>query len=202
MEVLKINLSKLKITLTAEECDRYGIRERGGDFDTRLVRDVVSDILDEAGVGDFCKPKEKLLVQLYPIKGGGAELFITKLSAARERDQKAIQSAENLSTYTRERAVFLFDDFRDLYRVAGIGRLASKRSDLYRRSDGKYLLTLDEERLGAMSDCDVISEFAARLPATSAPEEEWDELLIRGDALQRLAERKIKSPPRANKEIG
>ena len=188
LELLKINSTKLKITLAPDECARYGIKEAGGDFDTRSVREVVADILDEAGAGGFCKPKEKILVQLYPAKGGGAELFITKLSTLPEREQKAITSSEHLSTYTREMAAFAFESFSDLVRASKLPSLGGKRSDLYLCGEGKFLLLIEEKRLGLMSDCDVLSEFGSRLPqGSAAPLAEWDKLLASGDAIAKLS---------------
>lgn len=188
MELLRINSSKLKITLTADEREQYGIRESGGDFDTRAVREVVADILLDAGADGFCKPREKLLVQIYPTRSGGAELFITKLSQLGEREQRVIESSESLTTYARDVASFLFDSFADLLAASRLPQLLKKRSDLYLRPDEKYMLVIDEERLGGMSDCDIISEFATRLTAAQGrPQPEWDKLLKEGDAIERLS---------------
>ena len=185
---MRINSSKLKITLTADEREQYGIRESGGDFDTRAVRDVVADILLDAGAEGFCKPREKLLVQIYPTKSGGAELFITRLSQLGEREQRVIESNESLTTYARDTAAFLFDSFKDLLAVSKLPQLLKKRSDLYLRSDDKYMLVIDEERLGGMSDCDIVSEVATRLTAAQGtPLPEWDKLIRRDDAIERLS---------------
>lgn len=187
MDYLRINSSKLKITLTSEDCERYGIRETDGEFDSKPVREVIADILEEAGAGSFCKPREKLLVQLYPMRGGGAELFITKLAHVGEREQRAIDSSASLSTYERASAVFLFDKLDDLLRASRLPSLSNKRADLYLRHDGKYLLCATEERMGGLSDLDVLSEFAVRLGSVqSSVRPEWDKQLARGDAIQRL----------------
>ena len=188
MELLRINSSKLKITLTADEREQYGIRESGGDFDTRAVREVVADILLDAGADGFCKPREKLLVQIYPTRSGGAELFITKLSQLGDREQRVIESSESLTTYARDVASFLFDSFADLLAASRLPQLLKKRSDLYLRPDEKYMLVIDEERLGGVSDCDIISEFATRLTAAQGrPQPEWDKLLRENDAIERLS---------------
>ena len=186
MEFLRINASKLKVTLTAPECERYGIRERDGEYDSRLVREVISEILDEAGAGDFCRSREKLLVQLYPARGGGAEIFITKLSQLGERERRAIGDAQNISTYERERAFFLFDSIDDLVGAAKILARRKKRADLYLRADKRLVLALEEERLGRLSDCDILTEFAIRLSPLAEPRPEWDKLIARGDAIERV----------------
>ncbi|MBR7116622.1 MAG: adaptor protein MecA [Clostridia bacterium] len=185
LEYLKINSSKLKITLTADECDRYGIKERDGEFDSASVREVISDILDEAGVGgSFSRCGEKLLVQLYPLKDGGAELFITRLSGVGEREQKAITKASNINTYSKDVAYFLFDTLDALSNALSLFVKKKKRADVYLAESDKYILSIDEERLGALSDCDIISEFSHRLSPSEAPRPEYDTLLTKGDAIE------------------
>lgn len=188
MDFLRINSSKLKITLTAEELRHYGIKETGGEFESRLVREVISDILEDAGAGGFCRVGEKLLVQLYPKEGGGAELFITKLRGVGERERRAVETAENVSTYRRESAVFVFDKLDDLLRAVRLPALRGKRADLYLRQDGKYLLQIDEERLAGIASTDVLLEFAARYSRGDvSPSPEWDKPLAMGDAIERLS---------------
>ena len=187
MDYLRINSSKLKITLTASECAHYGIRETEGEYDSRLVRSVISEILDEAGAGDFCNRSEKLLVQLYPARGGGAELFITKLSYLGERERRAIGEAVNVNTYEREQAAFSFETLSDLISAAKLPMLKNKSADLYVRDEKRYILVLDEERLGRISDCDILSEFGSRLSPMAAPRPEWDRLIRAGDAIEQLS---------------
>ncbi len=187
MDYLRINSSKLKITLTSAECARYGIRESDGEYDSRLVRGVISDILEEAGAGEFCHPHDKLLVQLYPIRTGGAELFITKLSHVGERERRAITEADNLDTYVRERVAFSFNSLDALIAASKLPSLRAKAADLYVRDERQYILLLDEERLGRLSDCDILSEFGSRLPPAAAPRPEWDRLLASEDAIAKLS---------------
>ena len=185
---MRINSSKLKITLTAEELDRYGIQESGGEFDSRSVREVVADILEDAGAGGFCKPGEKLLVQLYPMPKGGAELFITKLSSVGERERRAVEAAGNVNTYEKERSVFVFECLEDLLRAARLPRLSGRRADLYLSAEGKYLLVMEEERLSGISPLDVLLEFSTRRSfKEAAPRPEWDKRLALGNAIELLS---------------
>ena len=186
MELLRINASKLKITMSARDCERYGICEVDGEFDSRLVREVIKDILEDAGAGGFCHSGEKLLVQLYP-SADGAELFVTKLAGVGERELKAIDESRNLDTYRRARAVWVFDSAADLRRAARLGALDKKSADLYLRPDGRYFLVVEEESMGALSDLEMLSEFATRFEySRAAPRPEWDRLLAEGDAVARI----------------
>ena len=186
MDFLRINSSKIKIIMSREECERYGISERGGDYDSKLVRDVISEILEDAGAEGFAKIGEKLLVQLYPAASGGAEIFVTKLTHVGDRERRAISRAETLTTYNKERAHFLFDRPEDLYRAVRLLK-KEKPSDLYRISGGKYLLTVEEEYVGGMSDVEILAEFSTRIPLSDyEPSPEWDTLVAKDNAIARL----------------
>lgn len=175
--------------MSRAECERYGISERGGDYDSKLVRDVISEILEDAGAEGFAKIGEKLLVQLYPTSNGGAEIFVTKLNHVGDRERRAISRAENLTTYNKERAYFLFELPEDLYRAVRLLK-KPKPSDLFRISGGKYLLSVDEEYIGGMSDVEILSEFATRVASSDyEPSPEWDTLLAKDDAIARLQKR-------------
>lgn len=188
MEFLKINASKLKITLSAGECEKYNIKENAGEFDSTKVRDAIGEILDAAGASDFQTSSEKLLVQLYPTGDGGAELFVTKLALIGERERRAVKNSDNLNTYVKREAHFLFPDFDTLIRAARAMSGKKKRSDLYLGEEGKYLLSVIESKIDSVSDCDVLSEFGTRLYSQDhriSPE--WYKLLRRGDAIDILA---------------
>ena len=188
MEILRINASKLKITLTRAECAAYNIKESGGEFDSSRIRSALGDILEEAGAKDFYVGSEKLLVQLYPAKEGGAELFVTKLAEVGERERRAVARSGNLTTYTKSRAHFAFSELDHARRAARalLGRVG--RSDLYSDMNGGYVLSLDENKLAGMSDCDLLCEFGTRMQApTGRLSPEWYDLVYEGDAIERLS---------------
>ncbi len=186
MEYLQINQNKLKITLTKAECESYGIKEEGGDFNSLSVRDSLGKILTAAGVAeDFRREGEKLLVQLFPIGDGGAELFVTRLSSVGERERRAVSASPNVTTYKSSRARFVFATMADLISAAKALR-GSPPADLYRTYDGEYLLDIREEKLGELSSSDILLEFSTRLPPTFVPNAEWDTLLIKDNTLETL----------------
>lgn len=82
MEILHINDHKVKITLAKAEIDRLALSgkrvEEWGD-----VRGKLGEILEGSTLScDFLKGR--ILVQAYPMRDGGCELFVTRLSDREE----------------------------------------------------------------------------------------------------------------------
>lgn len=78
MELILISNKKLKIMLSEEDMEQYGI---GGDADCadsatrRAIRSLLERARDQIG---FKTDGEEIFVQLYTSKKGGCELFVTK----------------------------------------------------------------------------------------------------------------------------
>ena len=80
MELIVISESKLKIMLEKEDMKRYGLFGSELNYDDPPTRKKLLSILDKAKEEcGFDTGSEKLLVQLYPSKDGGSEMFVTKL---------------------------------------------------------------------------------------------------------------------------
>ena len=188
MEIQRINKGKIKITLTRAECLRYNLKEEDGEFDTSAVRDALPNVLSSSGADvDFKPGSEKLLVQLYPMDNGGAELFVTKLGVIGERERRAVEGSDALSTYSRNTAYFYFEDLCDLVLAARAAKGKHKSVEIYLSRHGGYIASMPEERLGALSSCDLFLEFATRLPANFKINLEWDKKLYEGDVLPAFA---------------
>lgn len=82
MELIVISKSKLKIMLTPPDMQRYELAD--GQMDCadeqtrRAFRHIFDDARDQIG---FDTEGERLFVQLYTSRGGGCEIFVTKLGA-------------------------------------------------------------------------------------------------------------------------
>ena len=80
MELIVISKSKLKIMLTPPDMQRYELAD--GQMDCadeqtrRAFRHIFDDARDQIG---FDTEGERLFVQLYTSRGGGCEIFVTKL---------------------------------------------------------------------------------------------------------------------------
>ena len=80
MELIIIGENRLKIMLTGEDMARYELSEPCaeslGARARRALRSIVADAHAKIG---FDTDRERLLVQLYTSRGGGCEIFVTKL---------------------------------------------------------------------------------------------------------------------------
>ena len=80
MELIIISDSKLKVTLTSDELSDFSLDADTLDYSNAETKKMFWDLLAHAkhAVG-FCTDGHRVLVQLYPSKSGGCEMFITKL---------------------------------------------------------------------------------------------------------------------------
>ena len=80
MELLRVSNSKLKITLTPEDMERFALQCNSMDYANAETKRAFREILEEAGLeSDFDASHGRTLIQVFPSKDGGCEMFITKL---------------------------------------------------------------------------------------------------------------------------
>ena len=82
MEIILISESKLKVMLTAEDLDSFSLAAEHLDYSNTETKRMFWDVLGRAkqSVG-FDTDGHRVLVQLYPSRDGGCEMFITRLGA-------------------------------------------------------------------------------------------------------------------------
>lgn len=89
MEYILINESKLKVTLEGSDLEELELSADELDYADpeakRLFGDILSYAKEEFG---FDTSGHRVLLQLYPSKDGGCEIFITRLSKFSESDSK------------------------------------------------------------------------------------------------------------------
>jgi len=79
MELIKINSSKLKIILTADDITELGLGSDNKDCEESLSMKSFRDILEKAREQTgFTSGDSRLYVQFYPSKDGGGEMYVTK----------------------------------------------------------------------------------------------------------------------------
>lgn len=79
MELIRISDSKLKIVLSSADMEQYGIRCDTADYANTETRRAVWTILDEAKKQTgFDAGGNRVYIQMYPSRGGGCELYVTK----------------------------------------------------------------------------------------------------------------------------
>ena len=150
MELIVISDARLKVMLSAEELRRYeldGGTAAGDDPETkRALREILDEVKAKTG---FDASGERVLVQLYPSRGGGCELFVTKLgknlSSKPLPEERRCESGRE-AVFDLRPAVFSFERLGDLLAVcrqlsrAGYALL----STAYASDDGRFFLVLQE----------------------------------------------------------
>jgi len=151
MELILISNSKLKIMLSAEDMKKYNIECDGNTAMKRGFKPVLDVARRDCG---FDTDSGRLLVQVFPSRGGGCEMFITRV---------ALECGKG---GMRDASVCIFENLEDMIRLCRIlsFRGYGKGSAAYEIAAGAYALILPEfDRdeslpLGAA----VISEFGYR----------------------------------------
>ncbi len=162
MELILISDAKMKVMLTAEDMKRYELDTAVIDSEGGATKRVLREILDEVKYrSGFDAAGERVLVQLYPSRAGGCELFVTKLTPGEH-----VERRENASVYDLRPVFFLFDSLDGLIAVCrqlvsvGYGLLSA----VYAMEGGGYYLVLQERarRGGGAGQLSFIEEFASR----------------------------------------
>ena len=82
MELILISDKKLKVMLSASDMQKYELDNDTIDYDNTETRRAFWQILDEAKhKTGFDAASEKVFIQVYPSRGGGCEMYVTKLGA-------------------------------------------------------------------------------------------------------------------------
>lgn len=187
VEFLLIGDAKLKIVLTEEDLRKYGIssfvKECSGREGRRNFWEVLELAKSEVG---FDVGGEKILIQFYPFKAGGCEVFVTKLGILSAPSAKLVTKSDRVTILSKGRSYYLFDSLTDLSNASRAVKLASEgflpKSDVY-FAGGKFFLSVEEYRKGGEPiEFPVILEFGKGLTADfSLYIREHAEMLV-GDA--------------------
>lgn len=190
MKFLRIGSNKLKASLTAADCERYGIRcdTDPDSFDKKEVKKAVFGILDEAkSKCGFDIADEKILIQLYPIENGACELFVTKLGTLTPRERDDLVRSRKVTYAETVREVFRFTDIDELVLLARALPDKSVKSDLFQDTDGAYYLRVSENTVDGISSILPIFEFGERVSELPYDiEGERGKLVYRDTAIERL----------------
>lgn len=168
MEVLKINDNKIKIMLSERDMRDFKLDSSELDYNDPVTRGKVFRVLEyvKRNYG-FDHEGDKLLIQFYPSKDGGAELFVTKLGILNPQERKAVSRSDRVAMLTAKRSMYAFSSFSDLLAASkALSRNADVReSGLYLFENGTYYLELTERGDGRG---DTVKEYAAVLEFATA----------------------------------
>ena len=188
MEFLNIGDTKLKVTLTQSECERYGIDTAKSDFTRSEIKGVMRDIILLAEEKcAFSVSSEKILVQLYPLPSGECEIFVTKLTGLPNKERMALRGADGLSTLESRRGIYRFDSRDELIAAARAISTSEAECELYIDEVGQYYISIEEGIVDGISDYEVLVEFGERLKNLPLHVlSEYGKLLIWENTLERI----------------
>ena len=164
VEFLVINDSKLKIIMTPEDAARYDFSTASADYDSPDTRRLFWRILDEAGEAVGFDPKgDKVLIQFYPSKDGGCEIFVTKLGVLSASAARLVTKSENVTMLSRTRSLYRFESSSDLERAMRIIFKTSRPTgEAYEAENGICFLSIEERGGADPSEYPCINEFATK----------------------------------------
>ena len=193
MEFLLIGESKLKIVASEEEMIEYKLDSQGTESGGQGIRRAFWKVLDRAKreVG-FDPEGDKVLIQFYPIKSGGCEIFVTKLGILPETSARLVSRSKKIEVLSRSRSIYAFeslDDLRTLCKALknNIGEFLPV-SDVY-LDNGRYFLAIEEYGKGGETiEFPCILEFARGLTTDFGIFIfEHADLLTNGDGIEKFS---------------
>lgn len=126
MEHILISPGKLKLMLTRDDLEHYELDRAVEDGAVDSSRLAFRSLLDDAGrMSGFDAGDDKLFIQLYPSKDGGAEIYITKLSVSAAATQRSQLNKNERVTLTR---IGVFDSMTALLECCA--RLSAFNADI------------------------------------------------------------------------
>ena len=137
MELIRISDSRLKISLTRVDVERYGLdtAERvGGEGVDAAIRSIIDDV-NSLGGTEFSA--EEAFIQMFSSRAGGCELFVTYASCDGNAGYGISESA-----YRFDKIGYLIEACRRL----SCGRRRILSSEVWRDELGKYHLFLIADR--------------------------------------------------------
>lgn len=143
MEYIPINDARLKVT--CERCDLlpYGIRAEELEYSNAETRKFLEDILEGARKRfGFESKLHRILVQLYPSKDGGCEIFINRLAPQRQEQLSDAKKESDALVKKKGNKVFFFDGLAPLLEVCkrlSICEFEGKSSAFYLDGTGYFL---------------------------------------------------------------
>ncbi len=194
MEFLLIGESKLKIVASEDEMKEYNLNSPTSDSGGQGLRRAFWRVLDKAKseVG-FDPAGDKVLIQFYPIKSGGCEIFVTKLGILPESSARLVSRSNKIEVLSRSRSFYAFDSLEDLRTLCrALSKTSSDSmptSDVYLDND-RYFLAIEEYGKGGETvEFPCILEFARGLTADfSLYISEHADRLTNGDGIERFSQ--------------
>ena len=159
MEIIMISNSKLKVMLCKEDLNHFELKPEQLDYSNTETKRMFWDVLNRAKhQTGFDTDGQRVLVQLYPSKEGGCEMFVTKIGVLHQDDDNKTKSFSNDKKHagsansrkdinmTLSYSAFRFDQTEDMLevcrRLSAIGYIGE--SVAYICENGKKYLLLSD----------------------------------------------------------
>ena len=150
MELIVISDKKMKIMLSEKELNRYNIDSENfsmnNDAQRHAFRRVLNDACKQSG---FDGKASRLLVQMYPAKKGGCEIFVTRIENGENDNKKALPLSPisldiDCCDTVNDIACYMFDNFSHINTVCKQLLISgfSGKSNAYISNEGTYYLIL------------------------------------------------------------
>ena len=176
MELIVIDKSRLKIILSREEMQSYGIDAMSVDIKCEEARRTLCDILEKAKhTAGFSCDCGRVFVQIFASCDGGCEMFVTSYSELSDEDEegcfmeKTDKDSQNIRGRLRRRYAYRLCSTEELVRLCSAlkERGYAEESDAYMSLDGEDIFLVLYE--GAGADVSVALEFAESVPFFGMP---------------------------------
>ena len=162
MEFILISDNKIKVMLTEDDLREFEIETEDLDYSNTDTKRMFWDVLSRAKkLTGFDTDGQRVLVQLYPSRHGGCELFVTKIGTLCAADENCPtkkrapilsekisfdEDGECLDAKKKNYAAFSFDSIETV--IAVCRRLSkidySSYSSAYIGDNGRYYLILND----------------------------------------------------------
>lgn len=148
MEFLLIGDSKLKIVLSEDDMVAYKL-DGGADTSSAGYRRAFWKVLDlaKAEVG-FDPEGDKILIQFYPLKQGGCEVFVTKLGILSKESAKMVTRSDKVAMLSKAKRTYAFESKEDLVNfILAVKAHTSPpypSADVYKTRSARYYLLIEE----------------------------------------------------------
>ncbi|MBE6686252.1 MAG: adaptor protein MecA [Ruminococcaceae bacterium] len=155
MELIIIGDSKLKIMLSDKDMEKYSLNIDSVDYDKTETRRAFWSILDDVKHRTgFDAANSKISVQLFKGKGGGCEMFVTKLNTDKSASA-FLEIRENAHSAVN---IYVFCSINSLLKVLSVLKHKNYigRSSVYHKDNDYYLI------LDTVNGTEFINEYAER----------------------------------------
>ena len=162
MEFILINDNKIKVMLTEDDLREFEIETEDLDYSNTDTKRMFWDVLSKAKkLTGFDTDGQRVLVQLYPSRHGGCELFVTKIGSLCSADENCptkkrepiisekISLDEDEEAFEKAKNNYSVLSFKKIESVIAVCRHLSiiespSLSSAYIGDNGRYYLVLND----------------------------------------------------------